>query len=158
VVLGSERPAAPVGEGHPAPDFRLPALDGDEVELRALRGRVVLVNFWATWCKPCEDEMPAMQRLYTALGGGGGFELLAVSVDESDDEVRAFRDRLALGFPILRDPGKRASRAYQTFRFPESWLIDAGGVVVARYVGPREWDDPVYVQRIRRLIEGRDGV
>jgi len=156
VVFGSERPAAPVGGGHPAPDFVLPALDGAEVELSALRGRVVLVNFWATWCKPCEDEMPAMQRLYTALAGGGdGFELLAVSVDEGDDEVRAFRDRLALGFPILRDPGKRAASAYQTFRFPESWLIDADGVVVARYVGPREWDDPVYVERIRRLIAAR---
>jgi peroxiredoxin len=157
VVFGSERPAAPVGEGHPAPDFRLAVLDGAEVELGQLRGRVVLVNFWATWCKPCEDEMPAMQRLYTALGGGDGFELLAVSVDESDDEVRSFRDRLKLGFPILRDPKKRAASAYQTFRFPESWLIDAEGTVVARYVGPREWDDPVYVQRIRRLIEGRDG-
>jgi peroxiredoxin len=155
VVFGSERPAAPVGEGHPAPGFRLPSLDGGEVALGDLRGRVVLVNFWATWCKPCEDEMPAMQRLYTALGAGEGFELLAVSVDESDDEVRAFRDRLALGFPILRDPGKRAANAYHTFRFPESWLIDAEGTVVARYVGPREWDDPVYVERIRRLIEGR---
>jgi peroxiredoxin len=153
VVFGSERPAAPVGEGHPAPDFTLRALDDGEVSLAALRGRVVLVNFWATWCKPCEDEMPAMQRLYQALDGGGdGFELLAVSVDEGDEEVRAFRDRLALGFPILRDPEKRAAGAYHTFRFPESWLVDADGVVVARYVGPREWDDPVYVQRIRRLI------
>jgi peroxiredoxin len=150
-VFGSERPAAPVGEGHPAPDFALPALDGTEVELRALRGRVVLLNFWATWCKPCEDEMPAMQRLYDALGRDG-FELLAVSVDEGDAEVRAFRDRLGLGFPILRDPGKRAAGAYQTFRFPESWLIDGQGVVVARYVGPREWDDPIYVERIRKLL------
>ena len=154
VVFGSERPTLPVGEGHPAPNFALPDLDGAERELRALRGRVVLVNFWATWCKPCEDEMPAMQRLYTALGGGGtGFELLAISVDEGDDEVRAFRDRLRLSFPILRDPEKRAASAYQTFRFPESWLIDANGSVAARYVGPREWDDPVYVERIRKLIE-----
>jgi len=152
-VFGSERPAPPVGEGHPAPAFTLRTLDDGEISLRALRGRVVLVNFWATWCKPCEDEMPAMQRLYRALGGGGeDFELLAVSVDEGDDEVRAFRDRLALGFPILRDPDKRAAGAYQTFRFPESWLVGADGVVVARYVGPREWDDPVYVERIRRLI------
>jgi peroxiredoxin len=150
-VLGSERPALPVGEGHPAPDFALPALDGGEVALGAFRGRVVLVNFWATWCKPCEDEMPAMQRLYTELGGAG-FELLAVSVDAGDSEVRAFRDRLGLRFPILLDPDKRAAGAYHTFRFPESWLIDAEGVVVARYVGPREWDDPVYVERIRKLL------
>jgi thiol-disulfide isomerase/thioredoxin len=115
---------------------------------------VVLINFWATWCKPCEDEMPAMQRLYTALRGGEGerFELLAISVDEADAEVRAFRERLALTFPILLDPEKRSANAYHTFRFPESWLIDRSGVVVARYVGPREWDDPLYVERIRRLM------
>ncbi len=154
VVVGSERPSAPAAEGHAAPDFRLPLLDGAEQSLSALRGRVVLLNFWATWCKPCEDEMPAMQRLYDALAGTG-FELLAISVDEGDDEVRAFRDRLALRFPILRDPEKKAATAYQTFRFPESWLIDADGTIVARYIGPREWDGAVYVERIRKLIEGK---
>jgi peroxiredoxin len=142
-----------VGEGNPAPDFALPVLDDGELTLGSLRGRVVLLNFWATWCKPCEDEMPAMQRLHDGLAGAE-FELVAVSVDEGDDEVRAFRDRLGLRFPILRDPGKRAAGAYQTFRFPESWLIDRDGIVVARYVGPREWDDPIYVERIRRLIGG----
>jgi peroxiredoxin len=151
VVFGAERPAGPVGEGHPAPDFTLPALDGPERSLAALRGRVVLLNFWATWCKPCEDEMPAMQRLHARLAGPD-FELLAVSVDTGDDEVRAFRDRLALTFPILRDPDQTAAGAYQTFRFPESWLIDRDGTLVARYVGPREWDEPVYVERIRKLI------
>jgi peroxiredoxin len=157
VVFGAQRPAPPVGEGHPAPDFMLPTLDGGEVRLSSLRGRVVLLNFWATWCKPCEDEMPAMQRLHAQLGAGrGGFELLAVSVDDGDDEVRAFRDRLGLRFPILRDPGKRVAGAYQTFRFPESWLIDAEGTLVTRYVGPREWDDPLYVERIRKLVPGRD--
>ena len=154
VVAGAERPATPVGEGHPAPDFTLPVLDGQPVSLGSLRGRVVLLSFWATWCKPCEDEMPAMQRLHGVLGGAD-FELLAVSVDEGDEEVRAFRDRLALRFPILRDPGKEAARAYQTFRFPESWLIDRNGVVAARYIGPREWDDPLYVERIRKLIDAK---
>jgi peroxiredoxin len=151
VAFGAERPAPPVAEGQPAPDFTLPVLDDGELSLASLRGRVVLLNFWATWCKPCEDEMPAMQRLYAGLGGSD-FELLAVSVDEGDGEVRAFRDRLGLRFPILLDSAKRAAGAYQTFRFPESWLIGRDGVVVARYVGPREWDDPVYVERIRRLI------
>jgi peroxiredoxin len=153
-VFGSERRSGPVGEGHPAPDFTLPSLAGADVSLESLRGRVVLLNFWATWCKPCEDEMPAMERLYQALGGGEGgpFELLAISVDEPGAEVREFRDRLALSFPVLLDPEKRSANAYHTFRFPESWLIDAEGVVVARYVGPREWDDPLYVDRIRRLM------
>jgi len=98
--------------------------------------------------------MPAMQRLYDALAGTG-FELLAISVDSGDAEVRAFRDRLSLRFPILRDPEKQAASAYQTFRYPESWLIGPDGTIVARYVGPREWDGPVYVERIRRLISAK---
>jgi peroxiredoxin len=151
VVFGAERPASPVGEGHPAPDFTLRQLDGSEIALSSLRGRVVLLNFWATWCKPCEEEMPAMERLHAKLGGPD-FELLAVSVDEGDDEVRAFRDRLGLGFTILRDPEKQAATAYQTYRFPESWLIGRDGNVVARYIGPRDWDGPTYLERLRKLI------
>ena len=154
VVFGAERPASPVGEGHPAPDFTLHQLDGEEVTLSSLRGRVVLLNFWATWCKPCEEEMPAMERLHTKLAGPD-FELLAVSVDEGDDEVRAFRDRLKLHFPILRDADKAAATSYQTFRFPESWLIGRDGTVVARYIGPRDWDGPTYLERIRRLIAAK---
>jgi peroxiredoxin len=154
VVFGSERPAGPVGEGHPAPDFTLRTLDGEPVSLGSLRGRVVLLNFWATWCKPCEDEMPAMQRLHAALGGTD-FELLAVSVDAGDEEVRAFRDRLGLSFPILRDPDQRVAASYQTFRFPESWLIDRNGVVVARYIGPREWDAPLYLERVQKLTTAK---
>jgi peroxiredoxin len=151
-LYGSSRTAAPVTRGSSAPDFTLPSLAGDgDVALSALRGRVVLLNFWATWCAPCEDEMPAMQRLHEGLAGQG-FELIAVSVDTGDAEVRAFRDRLGLTFPILLDPQRKASNLYQTFRYPESFLIDKSGKVVERYVGPREWDDPLYVQRIRELI------
>jgi peroxiredoxin len=142
--------------GEPAPGFELPRLaDGEPISLEAQRGRVVLINFWATWCKPCEDEMPAMQRLYERLQGRG-FELLAVSVDDSRDEVERFRQRLELDFPILLDPRKRVAGRYQSFRFPESWLVDREGRLVARFIGPREWDAPAYVQRIEGLLEGGD--
>ena len=146
---------APVGRGTPAPPFsRTDLATGAQVEAADLRGRVVLVNFWATWCKPCEDEMPAMERLYRALSGEG-FELLAVSVDRDREAVERFRERLGLSFPILLDPDQEMARAYQTFRFPESLLIGADGVVVERYVGSKEWDAPAYVERIRRLLPVR---
>src|SRR3990172_4941010 len=152
-ALFAEPGEEPIGRGSRAPDFSLPRLGGAEpVQLSDLRGRVVLLNFWATWCKPCEDEMPAMQRLYAALGGSG-LELLAVSVDETPGEVESFRDRLGLAFPILLDPEQRVAHAYQTFRFPETLLIGADGSVVERYVGPKEWDADAYVERIRRLVE-----
>jgi peroxiredoxin len=151
-ALLAEPTGEPIGRGSRVPDFSLARLGGGEpVRLAALRGRVVLVNFWATWCKPCEEEMPAMQRLYEALAGPG-FELLAVSVDEDPALVERFRERLGLGFPILLDPEQRVAHAWQTFRFPETLLVDAEGSVVERYVGPKEWDAVPYVERIRRLV------
>jgi len=142
----------PLEPGEPAPAFELPRLVGEEpLALEALRGRVVLLNFWATWCKPCEDEMPAMERLYQSLRDRD-FELVAVSVDDGRAEVEAFRQRMDLSFPILLDPEKRVANRYQSYRFPESWLVDREGRLVARFIGPRDWDAPVYVQRIERLL------
>ncbi len=141
-----------VGRGSPAPAFELRRLRDDSlVALDALRGRVVLINFWATWCKPCEDEMPAMERLYQALRDDG-LELLAVSVDADREEVARFQRRLQLSFPILLDPDQKVARAYQTFRYPESLLVGPDGAVLERFVGPKAWDAASYVERIRRLL------
>jgi peroxiredoxin len=151
LVVSGQSHAPPLRTGGIAPSFVLPDLEGREVGLGELRGKVVLVNFWATWCKPCEDEMPAMQRLHDALAPAG-FELLAVSVDDTEEPVREFQSRLGLRFPILMDPAKEVADSYQSFRFPESFLVDRDGTLVARYIGPRDWDAPAYVERIRRLI------
>jgi len=153
LILMGEPIEPPLSRGDPAPPFALPSLaDGTPVALEDLDGRVVLVNFWATWCKPCEDEMPAMENLYQALKAGG-FELVAISVDKSRDDVEAFRERLGITFPVLLDPDQSSARRYQTTGFPESILVDANGVIVERYVGPREWDHPDYVSRVQRLME-----
>ena len=141
-----------VDAGLEAPAFTLSSLPDDApVALADSRGKVVLLNFWATWCKPCEDEMPSMERLYRRVGRER-FELLAISVDESRDLVAAFRERYRLTFPILLDPHKDVADAYQTYRFPESFLIDAEGRVVERYIGPRDWDSPEYAGRIGELV------
>jgi thiol-disulfide isomerase/thioredoxin len=145
----------PVGRGSTAPAFALRELPGPgEFSLVALRGQVVLLNFWATWCEPCEREMPAMQRLHEKLGPEG-LHLVAVSVDESTDVVEQFRARFSLTFKILWDPDKRVSDTYQAYRYPETLLIGRDGVVVERYIGPRDWDSPLYEARIRRLLEGK---
>ena len=146
----------PVGRGSAAPAFALPERPGSgEISLASLRGQVVLLNFWATWCEPCEREMPAMERLHEKLGPEG-LRLIAVSVDESSDPIDRFRERFGLTFPILWDPEKRVSDAYQTYRYPETLLIGRDGIVVERYVGPREWDSPLYEARLRRLLQGKD--
>jgi thiol-disulfide isomerase/thioredoxin len=150
IWVGDSRVPAPVGRGGMAPDFDLALLSGGErFVLSEHRGRVVLVNFWATWCKPCEDEMPSMERLYRSLAPAG-FELVAVSVDEAAVDVAAFRDRVGTTFPIALDPSQEVSRLYQTQGFPESLLLDQEGRILERYVGPREWS--IYEPRIRSLI------
>lgn len=152
ILLGDEVPS-PLVRGTVSPDFELARLDTSEASsLADYRGRVVLVNFWATWCKPCEDEMPAMERLYRELAPDG-FELLALSVDKDPSEVAVFRDRMGITFPILLDTDEAVSRLYQTTGYPESLLVDREGRLVERYVGPREWDDRLYVERIRALLE-----
>jgi len=152
VLLSPDVPP-PVIRGVPAPAFELADLDtGASISLAGLRDRVVLINFWATWCKPCEDEMPAMDRLYRSLATEG-FELLAVSVDEETELVEIFRQRLGVSFPILMDPTQEISRLYQTTGFPESLLIDGDGMIVERYIGPRDWDHTTYAERIRRLMK-----
>jgi len=157
LVLATEDVPEPLVRGARAPDFALPRLSsGAEVSLADYRGQVVLLNFWATWCKPCEDEMPAMARLHGALADAD-FELLAVSVDESPEPVRRFRERLDLPFPILLDPEQGTARRYQTTGFPETFLVDPSGRVVERYVGPREWDAAPYEARIRELLGASAG-
>lgn len=152
ILLGDTNVPAPLGRGAKAPDFSLQRLGGgSEISLADLRGRVVLVNFWATWCKPCEDEMPSMEELYRRLGSKG-FELVAVSVDEEVAPVEEFKERMSITFPIALDPSQATSRLYQTTGFPESLLVDREGVVVERYVGPRDW--AIYRERIERLVAG----
>lgn len=128
----------------------------DPFELAALSGRVVLVNFWATWCEPCEREMPAMERLYQRIPRDR-FELVAVSIDDEDAKVAEFVKRYSLTFPIAMDRDKHVSEAYQTMGVPESLLVDRNGRVVERYVGPREWDAPEYTERIEALFESVPG-
>jgi peroxiredoxin len=141
----------------PAPGFSLPDLDGGALALDALRGRVVFVNFWGTWCAPCRDEAPSLERLYGLLRDDG-FELVGVSIDApgAADEIRAFRDEFGISFPILVDPGKEVYRAYGATGVPETFLIDAGGNLVERFVGPRNWDEPRYARALRRLLEARE--
>jgi thiol-disulfide isomerase/thioredoxin len=153
IWIGDSDVPVPLGRGAAAPDFDLAlhGSDGSRFVLSEHRGRIVLVNFWATWCKPCEDEMPSMERLYKSLEPEG-FDLVAVSVDEKPEDVAAFRARLGVTFPIALDPTQKVSRLYQTQGFPESLLIDRDGTVLERYVGPREWS--IYAARIRSLLAG----
>ena len=102
--------------------------------------------------KPLPSSWPIANSTALPIAVLPAIELVAISVDDSAEPVREFRDRLRLTFPILVDPDQTVAAAYQTYRFPESFLIDRGGTVIERYVGPKDWDSGAYVERIRRLL------
>lgn len=139
-----------------APDFALTALSGQAIRLSSLRGRVVLVNLWTTWCPPCREEMPSMERLYARFRGPD-FELLAVSEDEADGraQVEAFVREMDVSFPVLLDPDRMVGAAYGVWGYPETFVIDREGRIVEHVVGPRHWDAPEQVALVERLLAAR---
>lgn len=121
--------------GHPAPEFTLMDIDGSPVTLGNLRGQVVLINVWATWCPPCRAEMPAIQQAYERFRDQG-FVVLAINQQEDATSVAAFMHEQRLTFPALLDYDARVSAAYQVRVLPSSFFIDRRGVIRAVYRGP----------------------
>jgi len=146
---------APVGVGSQAPDFTATDLAaGQPAGLADHRGEGVLLNIWATWCLPCEQEMPSMERLFQELGPSG-LRVVAVSVDVGDAAaVRQWAADRGLSFAIWHDPSGRVERLYQTTGVPESFVIDRHGVIVKKIIGATEWDHPAQQTLIRRLLAG----
>lgn len=148
--VGCQRGGALVGQA--APEFSLADLKGNAVRLANLKGKVVFVNVWATWCEPCRQEMPAMQALYTTLAGPD-FEMLAVNSDQSDRSVvEHFVQGNGLSFPVLPDPNLQVAERYQVTGYPETFVIDRNGTIVAHELGPRHWDAPNSVAAFRGLM------
>jgi len=142
-----------LGKGVSAPNFTLPDLAGKMVSLDDYKGKVVLLNIWATWCPPCVEEMPSMEKLYRELKNEG-FEILAISVDVSGAEtVIPFMKKHKLSFPALTDTIGAIKRLYQTTGVPESFVIDKGGIIVEKIIGPRDWASPGAIVSFRNLIQ-----
>lgn len=138
----------------PAKNFSLQDLDGKTHTLSDYRGKVVLINFWATWCPPCRREMPSLERLHQKLKGEA-FVILAADQQEDYDTVFAFTGQLdpQPTFPILLDSKTAVSRAWKVQGLPSSFLVDKRGQVVYRAVGGREFDHPEIERLIRDLIK-----
>ena len=135
-----------------ARDFAVPGLGGSPIRLRDFNGQVILLNFWATWCPPCRDEMPSMERLYRRLKARG-FTVLALSIDSRGEEVVApFVKSFGLTFPVGLDPRMTVAREYQTVSVPTSLLLDRGGAIVAVAAGARDWDSAAARQVIEQLL------
>jgi len=131
-------------------EFTLPDLKGTPVKLKDFRGRVVFVNFWATWCVPCREEMPSMERLYQKYRGKG-LVIVAVNYRESQKEARGFVEELKLTFPVVLDDGT-VSTLYGVFALPATHLVDRQGKGAARVLGARDWMSEESQGVIERLL------
>ena len=137
----------------PAADFSLSQLDGRQVSLSDYRGQVVLVNFWATWCPPCVNELPSMQALRDGLADQP-FEILALNMGERPKEIQRFLDSFdtELSFPILLNADHSVAKNWKVRGMPTSVLVDKNGQIAMTEVGPRDWNGDALKQRILPLL------
>jgi len=158
-VFGAMNPAlsqtpgrglTPLPDKAPAPDFALYDLDGGMHRLSSYRGKVVIINFWATWCPPCREEMPSMQRAWEQLREEG-IGMLAINVGEDEDVVFQFTANYPVEFPLLLDQDSSVIAAWPVRGLPTTFVVDPGGRLAYRAIGGREWDDAELLTRIREL-------
>lgn len=136
VACSETSSAAPRGinVGNRAPDFALEALDGTKVSLQDHRGKVVLINFWATWCPPCRDEIPDIKAAFEAHQDDG-FMVLGVNVAEARETVAPFVETYEMSYPVLMDESGRLTQMYRAIRLPMSVIVDQAGVIQVRHTG-----------------------
>jgi len=146
---------SPLKQKTPISDFSLPALSGETRSLSSFKGKVVLLNFWATWCPPCRAEMPSMEKLYTSLKGKD-FEILAVNLQEDPKTVKEFVTKNGYTFPILLDSSGKTGSVYGVRGIPTTYLIDKEGFVVGGTGGGKEWDGTETIEAIGALLGNAD--
>ena len=141
-------------KGQQAPGFTLKDMQGQNVSLVDLKGKVVVLNFWATWCPPCREEMPSMEMLYRKYKDQG-LVILAVNVEKNGPQVvQSFLQRNPYSFPILLDETAEIQDLYRVFRFPETFIIDRQGIVVEKVTGAIDWTSGPAFKLISSLLNG----
>ncbi|MEW5977581.1 MAG: TlpA disulfide reductase family protein [Acidobacteriota bacterium] len=140
----------PAEEGKLAPPASFQDASGKQYSLSDFRGKVVLLNFWATWCPPCREEMPSLEALNKQMDPSV-FQLLALSVDDSWPVVSRFLEQNRFQIPVFADFDSRIASRFGTFKYPETYILDAGGVVVKKVIGPLDWSSPKVVGFLKTL-------
>jgi len=144
---------AEVREKKPALEITVNSLTNVPLKLSALKGKVVLLNFWATWCPPCREEIPSMMKLNSAMAGKP-FQMVSVSIDEGGvPEIESFFKTSGYSLPSYTDPGGAAAKTYGITGVPESFLIDKNGILVKKVIGPLAWDSPETISFIEGLMK-----
>lgn len=143
----------PLQENSPAPAITVNSLDGKPLNLSDLKGKVVILNFWATWCPPCREEIPSMMKLNSAMAGKP-FQMVAVSIDEGGQPaVASFFKTSGFSLPAYIDPDNRAAKIYGITGVPETFVIDKNGILLKRVIGPLTWDSPEVLSYLEGLTK-----
>lgn len=137
--------------GSPAANFTLKDLNGKNHKLSDYRGKLVVLNFWATWCPPCRAEIPSMERTYEALKGRG-LTIVGVEVGEGWETVQGFVEQIGAKYPILLDTSSAVSHQWHVVGLPTSYVIDPQGRIVETIVGGRDWSTPAMRDRLIKLL------
>ncbi len=137
--------------GSRAPDFSF-ELNGSAARLSDLRGKVVVLNFWATWCAPCVEEVPSLDRLQQEIAPQGGV-VLGISADEDGVAYDRFLREHQIRFPTYRDPSKHISARYGTFMYPETYILTRDGHIGKKIIGPQKWDSPEMLSYLEKLLK-----
>ncbi|HVA78571.1 MAG TPA: TlpA disulfide reductase family protein [Candidatus Binataceae bacterium] len=147
-----------VPAGAKAADFKLEKLDGTTLSLDQLRGKVIFLNIWATWCGPCREEMPSMETLYDEFKGNQDFVMLAVSQDTKGRSVVApYVAKNSYHFTILLDPENKVGESYDVSGVPETFIIDRKGQIVAHHMGAFDWSRPDVKDALKQLLDSKEG-
>jgi peroxiredoxin len=147
---GADNNVATVGKT--APDFTLVDRQGKTWTLSELKGQVVFVNFWATWCPPCREEMPSMQKLYEILPKDK-FKMLAILNSDEPDLADSFAAKLGITMPILDDQANVVGPRYGLTGVPETYIVNKKGMLVRKFIGPARWDDSRYIKMLQMFID-----
>jgi cytochrome c biogenesis protein CcmG/thiol:disulfide interchange protein DsbE len=157
-IVPRERHETPpaIAAGEKAANFKLEALDGSTVSLEDLRGKVVFLNIWATWCGPCREEMPSMETLYDEFRNNKDFVMLAVSQDTKGRGVVApYVEKNGYHFKVLLDPENKVGEAYEVSGVPETFIIDRQGRIVAHHMGAFDWSRPDVKDALKQLLDSK---
>ncbi|WP_455217038.1 peroxiredoxin family protein [Kaarinaea lacus] len=152
LILAESTVLHPVSEEVPAPDFVLKDINGDVHHLSGYRGKVLIVNFWATWCPPCRFELPSMERLWQKTHDQG-VAMLAINLGEDEDTIFTFTSDYPVSFPLLLDRDSSVTREFSVLGIPTSFIIDTQGNIRYKVVGTREWDDEQVVNAVLELTK-----
>jgi|SRR5581483_944893 len=148
LIAGCDRGSKPTLVGSPAPDFTVE--DGDrKVSLHELKGKIVVLNFWATWCPPCVEEMPSLVKMQKEMKNH--VVVLAVSVDDDERSYHSFLKKNNVDLLTVRDPQQKSNELYGTIKFPETYIIDQSGVLRRKFIGAVDWTRPDVIEYLNKL-------